>query len=344
MGRSTMRFLVPGAVTMIVCTTLFPARSTTSSAADRAKTAAAQPANDEALPKIDSDRAFGYLKKICEFGPRISGSQAMEKQQQLIAEHFTKLKAQVRFQSFDAPHPQSRKPVRMNNIIVSWDPAAKERVLLACHYDTRPLADRDPNPELIREGTFLGANDGASGVALLMELGHHLREIKSTYGVDLIFFDGEELVYNNIRDPFFLGSEYFSKENRDTPPKYKYVCGVLVDMIGGKRLQLHQEINSLEYAPEVTQSVWKMAKKLNVKEFVARPKHEVSDDHVSLNEIAGIPTCDIIDFDYPHWHTTRDVPASCSGESLAKVGRVLLAWLEEVPAPTKKPEKKRRTR
>ncbi len=291
---------------------------------------------------FDADRAFGYLTRICDLGSRISGSEGMEQQQQLIAEHFSKLKAQVKFQSFDAPHPQTRQPVRMSNMIVSWDPEAKERVLLACHYDTRPIADRDPNPQLAREGMFLGANDGASGVALFMEMGHHLPGIKPRYGVDFVFFDGEELVYSN-RDPYFLGAEYFSKEYRDHPPKHKYVCGVLVDMIGDKNLELFQEVNSLELAPEVTQSVWKTAKKLKVLEFVAKPGFDVRDDHLSLNEIAGIPTCDIIDFEFgprnAYWHTTKDAPAACSGTSLAKVGRVLLAWLEEVPAP--KPEKKR---
>jgi glutaminyl-peptide cyclotransferase len=325
---------------MIVCT--LPDYSTTVRAADKTRPAKTSRV-ENSLPEFDSDRAFGYLTKICDIGPRISGSQGMEQQQQLIAGHFAKLKAQVKFQSFDAPHPLNGKPVRMNNIIVTWDPQATERVLLACHYDTRPHADRDPNPRLASEGTFLGANDGASGVALLMELGNQIRAIKPTYGVDFVFFDGEELVYGE-RDPYFLGAEYFSKQYRDKPPDHKYVCGVLVDMIGGKKLQLYQEINSLNYAAEVTQSVWKTARRLGVKEFVARPKHDVRDDHLALNEIAGIPSCDIIDFGYEHWHTTKDVPAACSGESLAKVGRVLLAWLEEVPAPTKKPEKKRRGR
>ena len=312
-------------------------------AADKTGTAKQKSGVENATADFDADRAFGYLTKICDIGPRISGSPGMEQQQQMIAAHFAKLKAQVKFQSFDAPHPLNGKPVRMNNIIVTWDPEAAERVLLACHYDTRPHADRDPDLRLASEGIFLGANDGASGVALLMELGNHMRRIKPTYGVDFVFFDGEELVYGE-RDPYFLGAEYFSKQYRDKPPDHKYVCGVLVDMIGGKKLQLYQEINSLNYAADVTQSVWKTAKKLGVKEFVARPKHDVRDDHLALNEIAGIPACDIIDFGYEHWHTTKDVPASCSGESLAKVGRVLLAWLEEVPAPSKKPEKKRRVR
>jgi hypothetical protein len=302
-----------------------------------------QPANGKPSPKVDAERAFGYLTKICDIGPRISGSQGMERQQKLIVEHFGKLKAQVRFQSFDAPHPQSRTPVRMNNMIVSWDRDAKERVLIACHYDTRPRADRDANPQLALRGGFLGANDGASGVALLMEMGNHLRQIKPTYGVDFVFFDGEELVYDNATDPYFLGSEYFAKDYRDHPPAYKYVYGVVVDMIGDKDLQLYLERNSLQYAPELTRSIWKTAKQVGVREFINRERHDVRDDHLALNEIAGIPACDIIDFNYDHWHTMKDVPAACSGASLAKVARVLLAWLEEVPAPApaNKQERKR---
>ncbi|MBI3860661.1 MAG: M28 family peptidase [Planctomycetia bacterium] len=309
--------------------------------AARADDPPARAAGEKTVPEVDGDRAFGYLTKICDIGPRISGSQGMERQQQLIADHFSKLKAQVRFQSFDAAHPQTRNPVRMNNVIVSWDRAAKERVLVACHYDTRPRADRDVNPQLAVRGVFLGANDGASGVALLMEMGNHLHKIRPTYGVDFVFFDGEELIYNDALDPYFLGSIHFAKDYRDNPPEYKYVAGVVVDMIGDKDLQLYLEQRSMQFAPELTKSIWKTAKRLGVREFIDRPKHDVRDDHLALNEIAGIPACDIIDFNYDHWHTTRDVPAACSGASLAKVARVLLAWLEEVPGPAKKPEKKR---
>jgi len=337
-----MRFRLLGTATLIAASSF--AAPPRGRAADKAKPERAQPAAETAAPEFDEKRAFGYLTQICDIGPRISGTEGMEKQQQLVAEHFSKLKARVAFQSFDATHPLTRRPVRMNNLIVSWQPEANERVLLACHYDTRPHADRDPSPQLAENGIFLGANDGASGVALFMELGHHIRQIKPTYGVDFVIFDGEELVYNDIRDPYFLGSEHFSKDYRDKPPQHRYLCGVLVDMIAGKNLQIYQERNSLELAPEVTQSIWRTAKNLKIREFVARPKHEVRDDHLSLNMIAGIPTCDIIDFDYPHWHTTRDTPAACSGASLAKVGRVLLAWLEEVPAPAPKAEKKKRSR
>lgn len=277
-------------------------------------------------PKFDGQSSFRYLEKICAIGPRISGSDGMAKQQQIIIEHFRKL-GDVRVQGFDVPHPVNGAPVRMTNLIVSFHPTSKERVLLCCHYDTRPFPDRD----LFKpRGTFIGANDGASGVALFMEMGKHIKQLTPKYGVDIVFFDGEELVYRP-GDKYFHGSEYFSTEYRDRPPAHRYVCGVLVDMIGGKKLQIHPERGSLRYAPSVTKSVFATAKRLGIREFSDRPKHEVNDDHIPLNTIAKIPTTDLIDFDYSSWHTTKDVPASCSADSLEKVGRTLLTWLPEVP-------------
>lgn len=293
----------------------------------------AQAAEESDRFAIDGDRAFDYLVKICEIGPRPSGSDGMEQQQQLLSTHFTKLGAKVGYQTFDARHPVTGNPVRMSNLIVSWQPAATERILLCCHYDTRPFPDRDSNPNLARSGKFLGANDGASGVALFMELANHMAKAKPTYGVDFVFFDGEELVYGE-GDPYFLGSEHFARSYKNDPPKHRYLYGVLVDMVADKNLELFEEANSLKFAPQLTRSIWNKAKELGIKEFVARQKHEVLDDHLALNRTAKIPTCDLIDFDYPHWHTTRDVPASCSGASLAKVGKVLLAWLHDVPPPT----------
>lgn len=282
----------------------------------------------------NAKRAFGYLLKVCGIGPRISGTTGMAQQQKLIVGHFTELGAQVRMQSFDVAHPQTGTPVRMNNIVVSWNKQAKERVLLACHYDTRPFPDRDPvNPR----GRFIGANDGGSGVALFMELAHHMKDLKPTYGVDFVFFDGEELVYEP-RDKYFLGSEHFARDYRDNPPEHVYVWGVLVDMIADRRLAIYKEKNSIKYAPQLVESIWATARELKIREFIQRSKYEIRDDHLPLNEIARIPSCDIIDFDYgprsrPYWHTMKDVPANCSGASIAKVGRVLLKWLTQVPAP-----------
>lgn len=278
---------------------------------------------------FDAKRSFDYLTRICRLKSRISGSPGMAAQQKLILDHFKELKAKVQFQSFDAPHPITGNPVRMNNMIVSWNPDAKKRILLACHYDTRPFPDRDRNNP---RGLFIGANDGGSGVAFLMELGNIMPTLKVShdYGVDFVFFDGEELVYRQ-NDPYFLGSKYFAEQYKNEPREFEYVYGVLLDMIADRNLGIYMEKNSLKYAPQLTHSIWDAARKTGVREFFAQAKYEIRDDHLPLNEIAGIPTCDIIDFDYPAWHTTRDIPRYCSGASLEKVGTVLIYWLQNLP-------------
>jgi len=110
-----------------------------------------------------------------------------------------------------------------------------------------------------------------------------------------------------------------------------YRCGVLLDMVGDRDLGIWQERNSMSWPDTrpVVESIWAVAARLGVKEFVPQPRHEIDDDHVPLRNVGKIPTCDIIDFDYPAWHTTRDTPEQCSAESLGKVGRVVLAWLQE---------------
>ncbi len=278
----------------------------------------------------DADRAFGYLQQVCALGPRISGTDGMARQQALLSQHFTGLGALVSFQEWDTPHPLTGQPVRLKNMIVSWHPETKERVLLCCHYDTRPKPDEEQLPRY-RESPFIGANDGGSGVALLMELGHFMQGLPVKTGVDFVFFDAEELIYQKP-GKFFLGSEYFATQYRDAPPPYRYRCGVLLDMVGDKDLKIWQEVNSTRLAGFVTHSVWASAKATGVKEFIAKRKHTVNDDHMALNQIAAIPTCDVIDFDYPHWHKRNDLPAACSGESLAKVATVMRHWLQNVPA------------
>lgn len=293
-------------------------------------------AENDAGPRPDASRAKQYLDDVCKIGPRVSGTKGMERQQELLIKHFEKFGAKIGKQRFVSRHPLTGERVDMVNLIVSWHPEKKERVLLACHYDTRPFPDQDRrNPR----GIFLGANDGASGVALFMELAHHMKDLKPTYGVDFVFFDAEELVYDPNppnTNGYFLGSRHFATEYAKRPPEHRYHYGVVADMVGDRELTLFLEKNSMRFAPELTRSIWKKAEKLGVREFVYKLRHEVEDDHLPLNEIAKIPSANIIDFDYPHWHTTRDVPAACSGKSLAKVGRVLLAWLEDVPEPAKK--------
>ena len=284
---------------------------------------------------FNGERAYGYLKQICEIGPRVSGTEGMRRQQELLKTHFESLGGRVSLQEFPARNPLDGGRVPMANMIVEWYPEKTERILLCCHYDTRPFPDQDPvNPK----GLFLGANDGASGAALLMELAHEMPSLRCRYGVDFVLFDGEELVYDGNRDPYFLGSEHFARDYLASRPPHKYKCGVLVDMIGDAQLQIFREVNSMRTIPQrqLVADIWGVARSLGVKEFVAVTRYEVRDDHLALNNIARIPTIDIIDFEYPrargpnYWHTTKDVPENCSALSLAKVGWVLKTWLERV--------------
>lgn len=286
------------------------------------------PASQRAKIPFDGVSAYRYLKQVTAIGPRYSGSVGMGKQQEMLVEHFKAQGATVRKQEFRARHPQTGKDVKMANLVIEWHPDRKDRILLAAHYDTRPFPDQDPrNPR----GRFVGANDGASGVALLMEMGKQMPQLKSRWGVDFVLFDGEELVYQQ-NDPYFLGSEHFSNDYRTNPPAHVYRYGILVDMIGDRRLQIPQEAHGLRWADTrpLVESVWSVAQKLGVREFVPRPGPEVLDDHINLHDIAGIPTIDLIYFDYPYWHTEDDTPERCSADSLAKVGWVIHQWLSEL--------------
>ena len=289
---------------------------------------------------FDGQKAYAHLKQICQLGTRTSGTPGMRQQQTLLEKHFTSLGGQVEYQRFQVKHhPRTGRPVPMANLVVHWHPATKERLLFCTHYDTLPLPLLDPNPRLRQSGLFLGANDGASGTALLMELGRHIRTLQIPYGIDFVFFDGEELVYDTKRDPFFLGSRWFATQYRNHPPNYHYRYGILLDMVGDARLSIYQERNSMSWPDTrpLVEEIWATARRLGVKEFIPQVKYEVLDDHLPLHQIAGIPTCDVIDFWYPDrthrfWHTTQDSPGRCSASSLDKVGRVMLAWLREQKA------------
>jgi hypothetical protein len=286
---------------------------------------------------FDAERAWQHLLKVCRMGPRISTSQGMVNQQKYLEKHFTKIGGKLSNQPFRVRSPYNGNMVTLHNLIVQFHPDRKRRLLVCCHYDTRPFADRDQrNPR----AKFIGANDGASGVALLCELGMHLNQMDGSFGVDLVFFDGEEFVIDSRQHPMFLGSTFFAQQYAAGKIAWKYEFGILVDMVADKDLQIYFEANSLAPGPDrLTRSIWGVAQRLGVKEFVPQKKHIVRDDHLPLNNIAKIPTCDIIDFDFPnpekgnvYWHTQNDSVRNCSAESLGKVGKVVLGWLREMQA------------
>lgn len=261
----------------------------------------------------------------------------MLQQQRVLEEHFGGLGAKVQWQVFMHKHPLTGEPVEVKNLIVRWKPEIKQRVMLCSHYDTRPYPDQDPkNPK----GLFVGANDGGSSTALLMELGHAVASMDLKVGVDFVFFDAEELVYiagNGMTlGDYFVGSTYFAEQLVSGGPDTTYRAGILMDMIGDKELQLSWDEVSFKYAPVLAKEVWGIAKELGLKDFNPRVLHSIRDDHLPLNQIAMVPTIDIIDFDYPtiasrsrsYWHTMADTPDKCSGESITKVAAVVMTWLK----------------
>jgi glutaminyl-peptide cyclotransferase len=282
---------------------------------------------------INGDRAYAYLKQICAIGPRPAGSPANAQQRLLVAEHFRATGAAVREQPFTARDPLSGAQVNMVNLIGSWHPDRAERIVIGVHYDTRPFPDLDPDPAK-RKAPFIGANDGASGVALLMEMAHHMGTLPTPWGVDFVLFDGEELVYDRVGE-YFLGSKEFAKQykqgRRAKRIRYRYVHGLVLDMVGDKELNIEQEPQSLRFNRPLVREIWSIAAALNASGFKNRIGPEVLDDHLPLND-AGIPSIDIIDFGYPQWHTSQDLPEFCSGDSLAQVGRVVTAWLSQPKA------------
>ena len=161
-------------------------------------------------------------------------------------------------QSFEAKQVSRENPVPLTNLIVSINPEKKKRAILCTHYDTRPFADQEPDPRKWRE-TFLSANDGGSGVALLMELAHHLPDMKLDIGVDLVFFDGEEFVFEREKDKYFLGSEYFAKTWKKSDQRPDYFAAILFDMIAGKLASFPAEGHSYMQAPELNNAIWRIA-------------------------------------------------------------------------------------
>jgi len=277
---------------------------------------------------FNGQRAFEYLEALCALGPRPSGSPGMQAQRELLSAHFQKLGGTVGLQPFRVRHPETGAPVSMANMIVEWHPDRRERIMLCAHYDTRPYPDRDPRDP---RGTFLGANDGGSGTALLMELAQQMAALPGRLGVDFVLFDGEEFIFEDGRDRYFLGSEFFANDYTEKRHAHRYRASVLFDLVADAQLQIYPDRYSLSWEDTrpLVEQIWNVAKRLGVSEFSIARRYEVLDDHIKLHEIAKIPSCDIIDFNYPYWHTQDDRPEHCSALSLAKVGWVVQEWLKQ---------------
>jgi len=275
-------------------------------------------------------RAWQDLEAQVNFGPRVPGTEAHRQTRDWLVEQLTPSAGSVTLQPFT--HKLGGRNVQMWNIIAEIPgagPAPREQVLLAAHWDTRPTADHDPD-ETIRMQPIDGANDGASGVAVLLEIARQLNSRPIARDVVIVLFDGEDYgTYPNMKTnitSMLLGSQYYA----DHLPERKPNWGILLDMIGDADLAISREPNSEKFAKTVNDRVFAAAKEMGYLRVGEQPgfvdsqsTDSITDDHIALNK-AGVPTIDLIDFNYPFWHTTHDTPKQCSAESLKVVGRTVL--------------------
>jgi glutaminyl-peptide cyclotransferase len=275
----------------------------------------AKPPNRE----FDGARAFTYLERQMQFGPRIPGTPAHDSTGDWILAQLRARADTVIVQ--DITHTtKSGTVLHLRNFLARFRPAASDRILYLAHWDTRPHADQSANLAAQRQ-PVPGADDGASGVAVLLGVADALKARPPAVGVDLLFVDGED--YGDFADSsdVLIGSRYFASH---LPAGYPPLFAVLFDMVGDKNLQIYVEGNSQAVAPEVVDRVWKAAGDLGYANvFVPQVRHTLIDDHVSLQNV-GIHAIDVVDFDYPYWHTTEDTLDKVSAASLQIVGDVAM--------------------
>ncbi|MEX0907767.1 MAG: M28 family peptidase [Gemmatimonadota bacterium] len=274
------------------------------------------------VPAFDADGAHALLARQVAFGPRVPGSAAHAAQLDWMTAFLRERADTVIVSPFQHTASDGRA-LAMSNVFARFEPEHRDRVLLLAHWDTRPTADNDAERS---DEPIPGANDGASGVAVLMEIANVLASHSAPIGVDLLFVDGED--YGPDERDMYLGAKHFAA-NR--PPGYQPLYGILVDMVADQQPVFPIEGNSQSMAPEVVARVWGVAEQLGLGHiFVRRPGRTVMDDHVPLNR-AGIRTIDIIDFDYGPgnglWHTHGDVVENTGPAGLDAVGRVLLTLI-----------------
>lgn len=268
-------------------------------------------------PAFDAVRAFELLVRQTDLGPRNPGSVGWQRFHAMVQAHFDSLGIACLAQPFEYYDYMTNDTVHMVNWIARINPDKSERVLVAAHYDCRPRAEYDPDSSR-RDEPIIGANDGASGTAVVLHLAELCAARPPRIGVDLVLFDGEDYGPPGRNGQYLLGSKHFAALAGST---YKY--GLVIDMIGDRDLQIYREVFSERYAKEITDRVWRSAARLGIPQFIDSVKHDILDDHLPLIA-AGIPAVSIIDFDYDFWHTHADTPDKCDSASLSAVGRVVV--------------------
>jgi len=270
----------------------------------------------------DGARALERVKRQVAFGPRVPGSASHAAMRAWLVAELERLGGRVERQAFR--DTVGGAEWTLENVIARWGPEGGRRMALFAHYDSRPWCDEDPDPAK-RATPLPGANDGGSGVAVLLEVAEALHARAPAVGVDLVFLDGEDLGRPTSPDEYCRGSRGYA---RRLPPPHdpaRPVAAFVFDMVGDRDLGIWDEGTSAARATNLVGLVHEAARATGAAHFHEGVRHTLIDDHVPLLD-AGLPAVDIIDFDYPAWHTTADTPDRVSAESLAEVSGVAL-WL-----------------
>jgi hypothetical protein len=282
-------------------------------------------------PAFNSDSSYVFIKTQVDFGPRVPNTTSHDACGDYLIKKLESFGLKAKTQKFEAKTFDGKK-LNLTNIIGSYNPDAATRILLTAHWDTRPFADQD---SVNKNKPIDGANDGASGVGILLEVARaiHAAKLKPNVGVDIIFFDGEDYgatedFEGNHQDTYCLGSQYWAKNKEN----YSAFFGILLDMAGAKGAKFAKEGISMQYAPSIVELVWNTGNGLGYgNHFIDFKSSAITDDHFYINSIAQIPTIDIIEYDPngssyfgSYWHTHKDTMEVIDKETLKAVGQTLL--------------------
>lgn len=295
-------------------------------------------AQQPAGPAFNADSAYAYAQAQCAFGPRTMNSEAHEQCAGWIIRKFQQFGCDVTTQKTDVKGYDGTT-LHATNIMAKYKPAATKRILLCAHWDSRPWADNDPDSANWRK-PVMAANDGASGVAVMLELARLLQnDTTLTYGIDFICFDAEDWgtpqweKQADGEDSWALGAQYWARNaSHGNQPEY----GILLDMVGGQGAKFYQELASKQHAPDILEKVWAAAEAAGYGSYFPRQDGGyITDDHIPVNERAKIPTIDVIPF-YPDcqqssfgptWHTVHDTMEHIDKNTLKAVGQTMVQVL-----------------
>ena len=284
------------------------------------------------IPNFNSDSSYYFVKKQVDFGPRVISTKAWDECSKYLVDKLNSYNAFVKVQEAPIKTYDGKEHV-LRNIIASFSVEKNNRIALFAHWDSRHIADHD---SVNTKQPILGANDGGSGVGVLLEIARNLNNQNPNIGVDIILFDAEDYgqpensQYPIMNDSWCLGSQYWSKNPHIKNYYAKY--GILLDMVGGENARFRYESTSAYYASDILKKVWDMAHKIGYSDyFIFKSSPQIMDDHYYVNTLMAIPTIDIIEFDpstktnfNKHWHTHADNMNNVNRKTLKAVGQTVL--------------------